>query len=161
MGTATTIILFMITLTFCFNLAGYPSTYSDLACALGMNKYIGVSVCASRTKICAPGVISTFLTTGCGMFGIDCSCFDFYTVLLATMATIVAIGVALAFLFPNPYTLFAPIAIFLLGFFTFPIGIFNEVSGFPIEVSGFITLFFAVAYGMAILSFIRGGGGTP
>jgi hypothetical protein len=165
MGQVTSIILFMLTLSFGFSMAGYDtvaqSSYTWLACALGQSKAIGVPTCPPNSLVCPATyvpqllpiiqiipVISQLATT----------CFDFFSILILTFAIILGVGVTLGVLsFPNPYLLFAPMAIFLIGFFAFPIGIFNEVGGLPIEVSGFITIFFAFAYGMAVLGFIRGG----
>jgi hypothetical protein len=157
MGQVTSIILFCLTLSFAFNLAGYPSNYTWLACAVGMSKAIGISTCPANSKIC-PATLVPQLAPILSMFTLSSTCFDFYAMLLFTFIVIIGVGTTIGLLaFPNPYLLFAPIGIFLLGFFTFPIGIFSETNGLPVEVSGFITVFFTVAYAFAILGFIRGG----
>jgi len=157
MGQVTSIILFMLTLSFAFNLAGYPSNYTWLACALGMSQAIGVSSCPANSQIC-PATIVPQLAPALAVFGLSSTCFDFYAVLLFTFVVIIGVGTTIGLLaYPNPYILFAPMAIFLIGFFSFPIGIFNEANGLPVEVSGFLTIFFCFAYAMAILGFIRGG----
>ena len=157
MGQVTSILLFMLTLSFGFNLAGYPSNYTWLACALGMSQALGISTCPANSQIC-PATLVPQLASLTNMFNLTSTCFDFYAVFLFTIVLIIGVGTTIGLLaFPNPYLLFAPMAIFLLGFFTFPIGIFSETNGLPVEVSGFLTMFFVVAYGMAVLGFLRGG----
>jgi hypothetical protein len=157
MGNATSILLFMLTLSFGFNLAGYPSNYTWLACALGMSKALGISTCPTNSQIC-PATLVPQLVPALSVFGLSSTCFDFYAIFLFTCVLIIGVGTTIGLLaFPNRYLLFAPMAIFLIGFFSFPIGIFSETNGLPVEVAGFIAMFFTVAYSFAILGFLSGG----
>jgi hypothetical protein len=60
--------------------------------------------------------------------------------------------------FPDPYSLFAPVAVFMLAFMTFPTGMFNAAGdAVPIEIKLFIGGIYMIAYMISIIEFMKGG----
>lgn len=134
MGLEMNIVLLMLCISFMFYLGGYPNNFSTIACSVGVQNYMPFT--------CPSGIGNLYAV----VYGL---------LILLVGGTIVA-----SFIFPNPYTLFAPWALFLLGFFAFPIGIFNELgpNGLPGEVVAFITVFYSTAYIFAVMRFASGRG---
>ena len=83
-----------------------------------------------------------------------------YTLLGILFGGLVTSAVIAAFFqkFPDPYALFAPVAVFMLAFMTFPIGLFNQHGDFvPLEIKIFIGGIYMIAYMISLIEFMKGG----
>jgi hypothetical protein len=125
-------LLLMFCISFTMYLGGFPNNFTVIACHLGVGNASSYLSCAGIPSLF--DTVSTFLITG-------------------AIATVI-----ISFLFPNPYTMFLPLVVFMFGFVLFPVGIFNEAMGFPWEISLFFSIFYAALILFALINFARGSG---
>lgn len=81
----------------------------------------------------------------------------FQTRVNAVIALTVGTGLfAFALGFPNPYSLFAPVVVFIMGFVSVPVALFNAESSLPLELKVFLTGIFTLLLVIAGLQMHRG-----
>lgn len=83
-----------------------------------------------------------------------------YTLLAGLFGGLVTAAVIAAFFqkFPDPYALFAPVAVFMLAFMTFPVGLFSAGGNFvPMELKIFVGGIYMIAYMISLIEFMKGG----
>lgn len=82
---------------------------------------------------------------------------EFQTRVNAVIALTIGTGVfAFALGFPNPYSLFAPVVVFIMGFVSVPIALFNSESSLPLELRAFLTGIFTILIVIAGVQMHRG-----
>jgi VIT1/CCC1 family predicted Fe2+/Mn2+ transporter len=163
-GWIATIMLFILILTWMFWMVGYKTNFQEMACSLGADKLMNSTdvlgfKCSDYKGICLADMPSAnYFKDVLAKFGINMPCFDMYSVAFAFFIVLIGTGIVVVGMnFMNIFTASAVIAIFLIGFFMFPIGIFSEGSLLPAPVSALFTLVYGAAFLFAIIVFARGG----